>query len=292
LRLFVAVAQAGSISKAAERLGYVQSNVTARIQHLEEKLKTTLFYRQARGVSLTSQGHILLTYAEQILHLADQAQRALAATDPPRGPLRIGSMETTAAVHLPPLLTAFHHDCPDVDLTLHTGPTEELLQKVLDYQLDGAFVAGPIDHPELEQDPILTESLAFISAHPVDGRPSPDIHRTLLVFRSGCSYRARLEQWVRKRGWLPVKILEFGTLEAILGCVEAGMGISLVPLSVINHYHGRGRHQNLWVKPLKSDEGCVETLFVRRRDAVVTPALRHFLALGKRLLATPQPVQQ
>ncbi len=286
LRLFVTVARTGSITRAAEQLGYVQSNVTARIQHLEDQLQTTLFYRHARGVTLTSQGHLLLTYAEQILHLADQAQQALATTSRPRGPLRIGSMETTAAVHLPPLLAAYHHDCPEVELTLRTGPTDELLRLVLDYELDGAFVASPVDHPELEQHTVLVESLAFIAGQPMDNWAASDIPRTLLVFRSGCSYRARLEQWVRTRGWLPVKILEFGTLEAILGCVEAGMGISLVPLSVVKHYHHRNKHQTLWVQPLEENEGQVETLFVRRRDTVMTPALRHFLSLSKNLFST------
>jgi DNA-binding transcriptional LysR family regulator len=284
LRLFATVAQTGNITKAAEQLGYVQSNVTARIQHLEEQLQATLFYRHARGVTLTSQGKLLLTYAEQILHLADQAKKALTAAETPRGPLRIGSMETTAAVHLPALLARFHHDFPDVDLILRTGPTEELLRLVLDYELDGAFVTGPVHHPELDQTAMLAETLAFISSHPLDDDAHPDIPRTLLVFRSGCSYRARLEHLVRKRGWLPVKTLEFGTLEAILGCVEAGMGISLVPLSVVHHYQSREKHQKLWVQPLASEEGRVETLFVQRRDAVITPALSHFLALGKQLL--------
>jgi DNA-binding transcriptional LysR family regulator len=286
LRLFVTVAKTGSITKAAEKLGYVQSNVTARIQHLENHLQTPLFYRHARGVTLTAQGDMLLKYAEQILYLARQAERSLDPSSQPRGPLRIGSMETTAAVRLPALLTAFHHDCPEVDLSLRTGPTEDLLQQVLDYELDGAFVAGPVNHPELEQETMLEETLAFIAGHRLDDLSAPDIPRTLLVFRSGCSYRARLEQWVRTRGWLPVKILEFGTLEAILGCVEAGMGISLIPLSVVRHYLGKGMHQGLWVQPLEGDEGRVETLFVRRRDAVMTPALRHFLALGKNLLST------
>jgi len=286
LRLFAAVAKTGSITKAAEQLGYVQSNVTARIQQLENHLKTPLFYRHSRGVSLTPQGNMLLKYAEQILHLANQAEQAVSQSSVPRGPLRIGAMETTAAVRLPALMAAFHRSCPEVDLTLRTGPTEELLHLVLDYQLDGAFVAGPVNHPELEQETILVENLVFIAGREINHPFSADIARTLLVFRSGCSYRARLEQWVRARGMLPVKIMEFGTLEAILGCVEAGMGISLVPASVIQHYHGKGMHQGLWVQPMEENDGRVETLFVRRRDAMMTPALHHFLALGRELLST------
>ncbi|MBC5638718.1 hypothetical protein H8S33_18260 [Ornithinibacillus sp. BX22] len=67
----------------------------------------------------------------------------------PSGSLAIGSMETTTAVRLPYLPTNYHNDYPDVDLTLKTSSTEQNIQAVLQYELDGAFVAGPIGNPEL-----------------------------------------------------------------------------------------------------------------------------------------------
>lgn len=91
LRIFRAVALEGSITKAAASLGYVQSNVTARIQQLEAELKTPLFYRQ-RGMILTPAGEKLLIYAKQILHLLDEAGKSLSESAIPSGNLSIGAI--------------------------------------------------------------------------------------------------------------------------------------------------------------------------------------------------------
>jgi len=114
LRYFQAVAKAGSISKAAREMNYAQSNLTARIQQLESDLKTQLFYRHHRGTALTDKGKILLSYAEKIFQLLDEAQNVLSDDHTPRGPLAIGSMETTAAVRLPKWLSGFHRKYPEV----------------------------------------------------------------------------------------------------------------------------------------------------------------------------------
>ncbi|MCD4689529.1 MAG: LysR family transcriptional regulator, partial [Desulfuromonadaceae bacterium] len=80
LRIFLAVAEEGSISRAAERLHYVQSNVTTRIRRLEENLGTSLFIRTGRGMVLTSAGQNLLGYARQILRTVEQARLAVTGT--------------------------------------------------------------------------------------------------------------------------------------------------------------------------------------------------------------------
>lgn len=98
LRVFQAVAREGSITKAAARLGYVQSNVTARIQRLEAELQTVLFHRHNRGMKTTSSGETLLAYAEKITALLEEASRAMSVSSEPSGPLRLGSLQTTAAV--------------------------------------------------------------------------------------------------------------------------------------------------------------------------------------------------
>ncbi len=101
LKIFQAVARKGSISKAAESLHYVQSNVTNRIQQLERQLQTQLFYRTNRGMTLTPAGENLLKDADRILQLLHEAQKTAQEAGDPNGPLRIGSLETAAAVHLP-----------------------------------------------------------------------------------------------------------------------------------------------------------------------------------------------
>ena len=111
LRAFRAVVAEGSITRAAEQLGRVQSAVTSRIQQLEARLDQKLFLRQGRRLVLTPAGRTLLDYAEQILALADEAEAAVHG-DLPRGILRIGSMESTAAVRLPSILTSIRRNFP------------------------------------------------------------------------------------------------------------------------------------------------------------------------------------
>ncbi len=107
LKIFQAVAREGSITKAAQMLNYVQSNVTARVHNLEEDLNIRLFHRTNRGMKLTAAGENLLQCADQVLSLLDQAEKSTRMSRQPKGPLRIGSLETTAVTHLPEHAASF-----------------------------------------------------------------------------------------------------------------------------------------------------------------------------------------
>ena len=146
---FSTVARLGGITRAADELNTVQSNVTQRVKALEAEIGTALFERHSRGMTLTGAGRRLLPYAQRMAALSREAVLAARDDGEPKGPLSIGSMETTAAVRLPSLLAEFHKRFPAVRLTLRTATTADLVAAVLDGTLDGAFVAGPIDHAEL-----------------------------------------------------------------------------------------------------------------------------------------------
>jgi DNA-binding transcriptional LysR family regulator len=284
LQVFVSVARAGGITKAARELHTVQSNISARIASLEKELGALVFRRHARGVVLTSAGEQLLPYAQQILRLAREARRVV-RDETPSGPLRIGSLETTAGLRLPAVLAAFTTDCPEVDLSLVTGPTDELVRAVLDYELDGALVTGPVHSPELDESVMFTEQLVVVTSRwcrtleeAFEGQAGP----RLLVFRAGCSYRRGLEGLVRARGLLPGKVLEYGTLEGILGCVAAGLGITLLPREVVGTYRER---ELLRVHELAAGERRADTVFVRRTDSLPTTALSRFVEHTRRVAA-------
>ena len=130
LRVFEAVARLGGISRAATELNTVQSNVTARIRSLEAGLGEPLFQRHSRGVTLTAAGERLLPYAHRIAALLVEATAAVRDDGTPRGALIIGSLETTAALRLSPVLASYVAAYPDVDLTLRPGTTAELVDDV------------------------------------------------------------------------------------------------------------------------------------------------------------------
>ncbi|KIL42208.1 LysR family transcriptional regulator [Gordoniibacillus kamchatkensis] len=281
MQIFLAVAKEGSITRAAEKLEYVQSSISIRIQQLENELKTELFHRGRQGVRLTTSGEALKSYAEKIIHLTQEAERVVSDNSIPRGPLRIGSLETTAAIRLPFILAEYHKSYPEVDLTLKTGTTEELIHSILKYELDGAFVAAPVEHAELDITEVGIEELVFISGGQLSSidRPEDKLRNlTLLVFRAGCSYRRKLEDWLHLEGIIPAKIMELGTLEGILGCVHAGLGVSLLPRSVVEratvqynvHYH-----------EISGNFLRTPTLFIRRKDTLKTAAVSEFIRVSR-----------
>jgi DNA-binding transcriptional LysR family regulator len=289
LKVFESVARLGGMGRAAAELATVQSNVTARIRDLEAELGAALFERHARGVRLTAAGERLLPYARRIAALLDEARRAALDDGSPSGRLVLGALETTTATRLSPALNRFVAMYPEVDLTLRTGTTAELLARVGAGEVEGAFVCGPVAHPELEATTAFEEMLVLLTAPSCDSLEALLRDATeprLVVLRQGCSYRQRLEGFLVSRGVPAPRVMEFGTLEAILGCVAAGLGITLLPHSLLGEGWRSGR---LRAHALPGGQGRVETLFVRRKDAYVSSALRAFLDL---VAQQARPVQR
>jgi DNA-binding transcriptional LysR family regulator len=280
IKTFAAVARTGGITRAAEELNTVQSNVTQRIKALEAEIGTPLFERHSRGMTLTAAGKRLLPYAQKMAALSREAVLATRDDGEPKGPLAIGSMETTAAVRLPPLLAGFHRRFPAVRLSLRTATTADLVAAVLDGTLDGAFVAGPIEHGELVAESAFREELVLVSARRWASlkalrAATPESGPTALVFRTGCTYRQRLEQVFVEFGWPSAARFELGTLDGMIGCVAADMGVTLLPRAVVERSAMAG---NVSMHTLNPAHARVETLFVSRRSGHQYSALGGFLS--------------
>jgi DNA-binding transcriptional LysR family regulator len=286
LRVFETVARLGGIGRAARELATVQSNVTARIRSLETELGKPLFLRHARGVSLTRAGEALLPYAVQVAKLLGDAKRAL--DDPaPSGALIVGALETTAALRMSPVLIAYRRQFPEVDLSLRTGTTAALVNDVLAYKLEGAFVVGPVGHPELHEEAVFEEELVLISAPSRATLAEALDCDSVLVFREGCMYRSRLEAFLARSPVRQRRVMEFGSLDGILGCVAADLGITVLPRAVAN----RSPVGALRLHELPRRETRAVVAFVRRQDAFVTRALAEFVRLAQehaRSLRTPR----
>jgi LysR family transcriptional regulator, cell division regulator len=290
LKVFEAVSRLGSMNRAAMELNTVQSNVTGRIRALELELGTILFERHARGVSPTAAARRLLPYAVAIRQMLRDAGKAARDDGVPAGPLTIGSLETTAAIRLAPLLADYAAAYPEVDLSLRTGTTCELVEDVLAHRVEGAFVCGPVDHPDLVAELMFQEELVALTAPKV---PSFDaaIRKgdfRIVVLRAGCSYRQRLEAILARHGSVGARILEFGTLEAILACAGAGLGITLLPRALVEAARQAGQ---VGVHALPPEDAWVDTVFLRRRDAYVSSALAAFLTAVRPNAATAQAAE-
>ncbi|MFY3653101.1 LysR substrate-binding domain-containing protein [Achromobacter xylosoxidans] len=271
LQIFKAVADHGGVARAAAHLNRVQSNVSTRLKQLEATLEAPLFRRQNRRLVLSEQGRVLLSYADRLLRLSAEAQAAV-RDGAPQGLLRIGTMESTAAARLPPILAAYHAAWPQVRIELVTGTSGALAAKVRNYEIEAAFVAQPFEAQGLAQQPAFDEELALISplAWPEIHGPKDVGDRSVIAFAAGCSYRRILEAWFGQEGVAPDKVMEFASYHAIVACVAAGAGVAIVPRSVLALL---GAEPSLRVTPLSGKHGRAQTRLVWRADDE-TPALQ------------------
>lgn len=273
LETFRAVVEAGGVVRAASRMHRAPSSVTVRIRQLEASLGAKLFERNGRTLRLTAAGDVLLQYADRLLGLADEA-RAAVRLDSVCGRLRLGAMESVAASRLPGPLAEFHGRYPDVTVELQTAPSRELITRLLAGALDAAIVGDEVDDARFTSLPLYQEELVLVAAAgcPLPQNPKRLNGKTLLVFQGqGCAYRRRFEQWMQALRVVPSRVLEFGSYHAILASAAAGVGASLIPLSVLAIY----AQQNAlsWAK--------VPRRVAMLRTLLVMPASTHTSALTR-----------
>lgn len=262
LVIFRAVVETGGISPAAAKLHRVQSNITTRIQQLEKKLGVDLFVREGKRLRLSPAGAILLDQSKKLLDLARETREAVQDIEP-RGLLRLGAMESTASVRLPLPLSRFQARYPQVGIELHSGNPQQLTSALLAGELDVALVTEPVSE-ELEKIAIYEEELVIIA--PRNQKRIRTIadskQRAILVFEHGCPHRKRIEDWLASDGTLPESVIEISSYHVLLGCIVAGMGIALMPKSVLETFPDR---RLLSLHPLPPGQNIARTLLVWRK---------------------------
>ena len=265
LNIFRTVVQAGGITRAAEKLNRVQSNVTTRIHQLEEQLGVQLFIREGKRMHLSPAGKVLLDYADRLLDLAHEARESVHDAKP-RGLFRLGAMESTASVRLPAPLSEYCRRYPEVTLELRTGNCRDLTGLLLRGEIDAALTAGSIPDAPFEKIPIYEEEMVIVAGaghQPIKTARDAE-SRTVLVFENGCSYRKRLEDWFALKGEMPERLIEMSSHHAMLGCVVVGMGISLLPKMVLDTFPERKR---LSIHSLPAGLNKATTFLVWRKGA-------------------------
>src|SRR5688500_15056089 len=163
LKIFRTVVDEGGVVRAAAKLNRVQSNVTTRIRQLEAHVGARLFRRQGRSIRLSTEGYTLLAYADRLLRLADEAVSQM-RTGKPKGVFRLGSLESTAGSRLAPVLSRYHSLYPDVVVELATGTSAALITRVMNFDVEAAFVSEPFTAPGLGTRPVFEEHLVLITS--------------------------------------------------------------------------------------------------------------------------------
>ncbi|OLF55364.1 putrescine utilization regulator PtrR [Pseudomonas chlororaphis] len=263
LRIFQAVAEEGSITRAAERLHRVPSNLSTRLKQLEEQLGVELFLRERQRLQLSPAGKVLLDYAARLFALHDEAQGAVQGGQP-AGDFVLGTMYSTAAIQLPALLARYHRTYPAVNLQVQSAPSSELLEGLLAGRLDAVLVDGPLELAGLDGVPLCEETLVLISEadHPPI-RSARDVEgRAVFTFRRGCSYRLRLESWFAHYRAAMGRAMEIESYQGMLACVIAGSGVALMSASMLASLPGR---ESVSVHPLAEPFASATTWLMWRK---------------------------
>lgn len=288
LNTFVTIARLSNFTKAAAQLGYSQSAVTAQIQLLEKELRTHLFERLGKNISLTPEGERFLVYAKQILKLCDEAKNSLTTSDVLKGTLTIGATESLCAVRLPRLFKEFHERYPEVEIILKMENCSECLTLLRENQIDVAFVISQkhsasefINGMELLE-PLV---LLAIPGHPLTLKKHVFLEDiadyTIIVSERGCSYRSVFQKSLNDAGITPKSIMETGSIQAIKQLTMSGLGVTLLPRIAVEEELDRKQLAELnWAGAPFS----LTTQMIYHKDKWISAALRAFMDLTKEML--------
>lgn len=272
LKIFYITAKERSMSKAADKLHCVQSNISARIKQLESDLNIVLFDRGGgKKLTLTPNGKILFQYAEKIAILEKEAEKAINNINGKNSAIAIGLMETATAIKLHEILISYHKNYPESKIKIVTGTTEELVQNILNSEIDVAFIQDLIELPNIELKPIFEEKLALISNTNFDNFRNKNI----IVLKKEYFYRERLENFLNAKNIYPDKVFELDSLEELLAYASAGMGLTMLPLSVLKE----NQKNKLNFKILGDDEYKIGIYLIKKKGGIITKTLSNFIEL-------------
>ena len=280
---FLVVVEVGSFTRAAQKLDYAQSSITAQIQALEAELGQPLFDRISKKIILTDAGRRLLPYAQEISRLHTIAEDALRSENELTGTLRIGAPESLAAFRLPRIIKEFRNLHPQVQIILKPGACWQLTEFIRSGELDLAFLLQPeTEYKELCVTTLVHEEMTLVAplGHPLLSLDEVDpIHlkgETILHTEAGCTYRTLFERHLNAHGIFPDPTLEFWSIEAIKQCVMAGLGISLLPLVTVWHELAEEKLGRLnW----DDESQRVATQIAYHHKKWISPALTEFLRI-------------
>jgi len=283
LRVFQAVAQAESFTKAAELLHLTQPGVSKHIKQMEEEIGTPLFDRMGRNVSLTQAGEILYQAAKEVMgSVASAEQRIKELAGLRGGRLRVGASFPVGLYVLPRVLAAYRKQHPAIEVKLAISTTANIEAKVLDKKLDFGLVSADVHHPKLLSTVIRTDELVVIvpADHPWSTRRNiraQDLSgETFIVAARGAGARATVEARLREKGIGLTNLLDFVNAEGVKRAVEAGLGVSIQPRGIVQREIEDGALSAIRLADMDAE---IHYVWIRRKDHHFSSAEQAFIEI-------------
>jgi DNA-binding transcriptional LysR family regulator len=283
LRVFHAVAQAESFTKAADSLHLTQSGISKHIKAMEEELEVSLFDREARKASLTQAGEILYEAAREVLgSVASAEQRIQELAGLRRGRLRVGASFPVGLYVLPRVLASYRNEHPAIEVTLAIATTANIEAKVLDNKLDFGLVSADVHHPKLLTLAFMSDELVVIVppghkwASRRNIRAQELTEETFIAAARGAGARATVEERLTAKGIGLTNILDFVNVEGVKHAVEAGLGISVQPKGAVQREIEAGTLIALRLADMDSE---IQYVYICRKKQVPSSAQKAFLEM-------------
>lgn len=235
LDVFRVVARRLSFSRAAEEMHTSQPNISKHVRQLEAELGVSLFDRMGGRVALTDAGRIVFDYAERLFGMVGEMRRALNELEGlERGYLRLGASSTPGVYLLPQVLAGFRRRYPNLEVTLHLGNSQEIVQGILNDQIDLGFVEGYESTPGIQVQPFGEDELVLIAPadHPLLGKalvtPNDLAGETFIWREAGSGTREGMAVLLERIGIQPKNSLELRGCEGVKRAVGARLGLSVI----------------------------------------------------------------
>ncbi|MGH2378414.1 MAG: LysR family transcriptional regulator [Candidatus Limnocylindria bacterium] len=292
LAAFLEVARTGNLTRAARLLDLTQPALSERLLGLERDLETDLFVRTHRGVRLTDAGRALVPHAERAMAAIADGRRVV---DELRrgegGRLAVGAAPAVSTYVLPVVLRRFNRAHPEVELSVRTGHSEEVLDMVLreDVQVG---VVRELRHPEVVTVPLYEDELVLVvpRTHRFAGRERIRIadlaQEHLVTFDRASSYTELTQALFREAGIVPRGTIELDNIDAAKKCVVQGLGVALLPRQAVREELAARTLRPVVIagaRPIRR-----RIVAVRRRDAgPAVPVVAAFLEMIRTAQAEP-----
>ena len=288
LRVFQAVAQTGSFTRAADVVHLTQPGISKHIKQMEESFGTPLFDRSGRKATLTEAGAILFEATQGIMAIIDVAEQRIEDLKGLRGGrLRLGTSFPIGVYLLPPVLAQFRKKYPGIEVTLDITVSGMIGPKVLASEIDLGLASYEPRDSRLVARAFMTDELVAIIprdhklAHKRGITPQELTEDTFIVAAPGAGTRTLLEERLRDQGIVLQKVLDFGNLEGVKHAVEAGLGISIQARSVVQREVASG---SLRALKLVGIDATIPFFYVYRKNTHLSHAAN---ALIEMLPSTP-----
>lgn len=285
LEIFLSIAEEKSFSRAAEKMLRTQPAISIAIKRLEEELGETLFDRSSKNGSLTEAGRVLLSYAQRMINLREEAREAVGELRGMfRGRLTIGANESTSLYLLPPLLMEYRKRFPNIKIEVFRNISEKIPLEVSERNLDFGFLSYDPMHPNLQSLEVHRDELVLVV---------PPKHRLAKQNQIAVKDLGE-EQFVAHNVRTPARTkifelfaqhktplnicLELATLETIKEFVLLDVGIAILPRLAVEAEIKAGKLAEVQVKGMKIEK----TLrLVYRRETSLSHAAKSFLEIVK-----------